>query len=91
MPNSKCFVPGCKSGYKSNNERVSLFRAPKDAELLKKWESAIPRADRQLHANDVVCAKHFFDSDIITVRKIFHDGKEVLSYFRWTIPCPCPS
>ena len=26
----KCIVPGCKIGYKSYSEHVSLFRVPKD-------------------------------------------------------------
>ena len=63
--NNKCFAPNCRSGYKSNNEKCSLFRAPKDPELLKKWQHNIPRADRQLSVRDVLCEKHFTSDCIL--------------------------
>nr|XP_054923076.1 uncharacterized protein LOC129382872 [Dermacentor andersoni] len=55
----KCFVPNCKSGYRTCTERVSLFKAPREPERLEKWRRAIPRADRVLQPTDHVCAKHF--------------------------------
>ncbi|KAJ3656494.1 hypothetical protein Zmor_015567 [Zophobas morio] len=60
----KCVVPNCSSGYKGNPEKVSVFRVPKDRLL--EWQRAIPRKDRQLTVNDVVCAKHFNREDIVT-------------------------
>ncbi|KAH9382929.1 hypothetical protein HPB48_023564 [Haemaphysalis longicornis] len=54
-----CFVPLCRSGYRSNKEKVSLFTAPADPARLAEWESRIKRADRRLTPNAVVCEKHF--------------------------------
>jgi hypothetical protein len=57
--NSKCFVPGCKSGYKTCTEKVSFFQPPSDPLLLSQWQRAIPRADLVLTRKDRVCEKHF--------------------------------
>ncbi|KAH9360199.1 hypothetical protein HPB48_012090 [Haemaphysalis longicornis] len=54
-----CFVPLCRSGYRSNKEKVSLFTAPADPARLAEWESRIKRAERRLTPNAVVCEKHF--------------------------------
>ncbi|CAN8008893.1 unnamed protein product [Ixodes pacificus] len=55
----KCFVPRCKSGYDSCNEKVSLFSVPKTEDRLEVWRRAIGRKDRVLQATDCVCEKHF--------------------------------
>lgn len=58
----KCFVPNCKTGYKSQEregKKISLFKAPSDKELLLKWQKAIPRRDRALSDKDHVCELHF--------------------------------
>nr|XP_037285129.1 THAP domain-containing protein 2-like [Rhipicephalus microplus] len=54
-----CFVPLCRSGYRSNEEKVSLFTAPTDPARLAEWESKINRADRRLTPKAVVCERHF--------------------------------
>lgn len=54
-----CFVPLCRSGYRSNEEKVSLFTAPTDPARLAEWESKIKRADRRLTPKAVVCERHF--------------------------------
>lgn len=54
-----CFVPGCKSGYKSCKEKYSIFRTPKDKEKLQEWARNIKRADKQLDEASVVCERHF--------------------------------
>ncbi|KAH8034249.1 hypothetical protein HPB51_021962 [Rhipicephalus microplus] len=55
----KCFVPRCNTGYKSCEQKFSLFSAPKDEARLKLWRHAIPRKDRILQASDHVCERHF--------------------------------
>lgn len=54
-----CFVPRCRTGYKSCHEKFSLFSAPKDEQRLNLWRRAIPRKDRLLQASDYVCERHF--------------------------------
>lgn len=61
---STCFVPLCSSGYRSNRENVSLFKAPTDPSRLSEWEKRIKRADRKLTSTAVVCKKHFEDDCI---------------------------
>ncbi|KAH7966186.1 hypothetical protein HPB49_014222 [Dermacentor silvarum] len=56
---SHCFVPGCKSGYKSCKEKLSLFGAPKEEQIFQQWQRNIPRADRPLERNAAVCELHF--------------------------------
>lgn len=54
---SKCFVPGCNSGYTSCTTKASLFTPP--TSLLAEWQRAIPRADRVLSSRNKVCDRHF--------------------------------
>ncbi|KAL1442965.1 hypothetical protein MTO96_030497 [Rhipicephalus appendiculatus] len=54
-----CYVPGCKSGYKSCKETRSLFRAPIEPERLAAWSRKIRRKDRPLSHACVVCDRHF--------------------------------
>lgn len=60
-----CFVYACSIGYKSNNEKIRKFKAPKDKNLREQWERKISRKDRRLRENDYVCAKHFRKEDIL--------------------------
>lgn len=71
---STCFVPLCISGYHSNRENVSLFKAPTDPSRLSECERRIKRADRKLTPNVVVCEKHFADSCIERSFKITVNG-----------------
>ncbi|XP_075736221.1 uncharacterized protein LOC119161015 isoform X3 [Rhipicephalus microplus] len=68
MPNT-CCVPGCRSGYKGNVEKVSLFCLPADAEQRDRWKRAIPRQETVGFLFDSkyvrVCEKHFDASDIV--------------------------
>lgn len=57
--NSKCFVPGYRSGYKTCSDKVSLFQPPSDPLLLNQWQRIIPRADLVLTRKHKVCEKHF--------------------------------
>jgi len=56
---SKCFVPGCKTGYKSCKDKCSLFKPPSEPDELEKWRKAVPRADRIRSHKDRVCELHF--------------------------------
>lgn len=64
MPASKCFVPGCKSGYKTCSTTSCFFQPPRNPVLFKKWQQAIPRADRLLSQKDKVC-EHHFSQDLV--------------------------
>jgi hypothetical protein len=66
----KCFVVGCKTGYKSNKEKVGCFKVPKDEKLLTLWQKLIPRGDKTLSSNDHVCSKHFKEEYIIKTKTI---------------------
>ncbi|KAH7959378.1 hypothetical protein HPB49_010630 [Dermacentor silvarum] len=74
---SHCFVPGCKSGYKSCKEKLSLFGVPKEEQVFQQWQRNIPRADRPLERNAAVCELHF-DKQFVS-RHFEHtiDGKTV--------------
>ncbi|XP_064462616.1 uncharacterized protein LOC135373324 [Ornithodoros turicata] len=54
-----CFVTGCTSGYRSAKEKRALFSVPKDSGLFVQWQRNIPRKDKELEANSVVCELHF--------------------------------
>jgi hypothetical protein len=38
----KCSAGGCTSGYKSNKDKVSVYKFPKDVDLKKEWVDAMP-------------------------------------------------
>ncbi|XP_049513144.1 uncharacterized protein LOC125940716 [Dermacentor silvarum] len=54
-----CFVPGCKSGYKSCAARVSSFRAPKDVLRREKWARNTKRGEKEHTPDCFVCERHF--------------------------------
>ncbi|XP_049522524.1 uncharacterized protein LOC125945020 [Dermacentor silvarum] len=67
MPSSRsstCFVPGCKGGYRSCSEKLSVFKAPKDLSRREQWARNIKRADKELTRDSVVCERHFDESFI---------------------------
>ncbi|KAH8025999.1 hypothetical protein HPB51_015348 [Rhipicephalus microplus] len=73
----KCFVPRCTTGYKSCQEKYSLFSAAIDDERLKLWRHAIPRKDRPLQRTDSVCERHF-ESHLVTKTWTAHYNGNVL-------------
>ncbi|KAH7964477.1 hypothetical protein HPB51_027284 [Rhipicephalus microplus] len=78
MPSSRastCFVPGCKGGYRSCSEKLSVFKAPKDLSRREQWARNIKRADKELTRDSVVCERHF-DASFIerTYRHIINDA-----------------
>ena len=79
--NSKCFVPGCKSGYKSCCDKVSFFQPPSDPLLLSQWQRAIPRADLVLTRKDRVCEKHF-SSELVERKYVLNVGGQTVEIAR---------
>ncbi|KAH6930438.1 hypothetical protein HPB50_013562 [Hyalomma asiaticum] len=73
-----CFIPSCRSGYRTRAERVPLFKAPSDRDRLEQWRRAIPRADRTLTPTHNVCAKHFSKDMISTAYHLQFKGKVLL-------------
>jgi len=61
----KCYVVGCTSGCKSNNEFVSQFCVPNDIILKNKWFKAISRKEFVISNNTYVHKKHFNKHEII--------------------------
>ncbi|CAI6348892.1 unnamed protein product [Macrosiphum euphorbiae] len=67
-----CYAPGCSTGNSKEKKynllngirNKSIFKAPKDPELLNKWAKAIPRKDKVLTPNCGVCELHFLEGDI---------------------------
>lgn len=54
-----CFAPGCHSGYPAGAPKASLFAAPMDDELRKKWEQNWGRLDKLLTISLAVGERHF--------------------------------
>lgn len=75
----KCFVPFCKTGYKSCKEKYSLFTPPHDPSRLEAWRRAIPRKDRVLQRTDRVCEKHFAPHFITKTWSAEIDGHVLMS------------
>ncbi|KAG8180544.1 hypothetical protein JTE90_018164 [Oedothorax gibbosus] len=73
MP-SRCVVPGCKGNY-DNGPVVNLFQFPKDVNLWKKWEAAIPRSNPKVTNSSKVCELHFHSSDIETTVEIYDEKR----------------
>ncbi|KAH8031353.1 hypothetical protein HPB51_016411 [Rhipicephalus microplus] len=87
MPSSRastCFVPGCKGGYRSCSEKLSVFKAPKDLSRREQWARNIKRADKELTRDSVVCERHFDASFIERTYRHIINGEVV------EIPHDCP-
>lgn len=65
----RCSIPGCNSNYdsalKESNKCESTFAFPRDKHKFEEWLKAIPRKNWIPSKSSVVCAKHFYDFDII--------------------------
>lgn len=55
---SHCFAPGCRSGY-PGAPKASLFAAPREDDLRRKWERNLRRDDKPLTETSAVCEHHF--------------------------------
>lgn len=63
----KCYVLNCPTGRKSCKEKHSLFKAPKDEDLLEKWRHSIPqKKSKVFRDNDYVCERHFEPKCVIS-------------------------
>ncbi|KAJ8915380.1 hypothetical protein NQ315_008267 [Exocentrus adspersus] len=62
-----CFVPMCRTGLNRNvgETKPNLFKAPNDPKRLEQWNRAIPRVDKEICSDDVVCELHFLEDDVI--------------------------
>ena len=82
MP-EKCCVPGCRGNYEGtaehDQEKVSVFRFPKDPELRAKWIRLIPRQNLLVHDKTVVCEKHFAQQFIIRFDSVTHTDGYILT------------
>ncbi|XP_025419774.1 uncharacterized protein LOC112690074 [Sipha flava] len=72
MPEHRCIVPACTSGYDSYVDKYHFFTVPKDDTRLAQWTKAIPRKDFIIKPKQVVCELHFREADIIR-KKIMTD------------------
>ena len=74
----KCIVFGCRSGYRDDKERISIYRFPSDTEQCSLWIRSLPNAGLKLEdisKNMGVCAKHWdWTSDV--PMKTYHGGKK---------------
>ena len=68
-----CIIKGCKSGYRSNLEKVSFFNDPKDPVLAAKWRQ-VCKIEKQQANNQSVCEHHFHQSEIVR-KHVFVDQK----------------
>lgn len=60
-----CFVPGCKTGYRSAKQTYTLFAVPQDPVRFEEWNRMIPRADMPLQAHSAVCERHFDERFVV--------------------------
>ncbi|KAH7950266.1 hypothetical protein HPB49_021677 [Dermacentor silvarum] len=68
-----CFALGCTVCYVSarkQGRKASLFAVPSDDDRRRAWERSIPRSDKPLEKDCVVCEVHF--DERFTVRSYTH-------------------
>lgn len=76
MPKRKTDSHCCHSGY-PGAPRASLFAAPTEDELRKKWERNLRRADKPLTESSAVCERHFEPRYILRDYVHITNGTEV--------------
>ncbi|XP_044742729.1 uncharacterized protein LOC123305164 [Chrysoperla carnea] len=72
-----CVVKNCKMRIKGLKIKRSLFKVPKNDEMKKKWEAAIPDIS-VLDNYKFVCEKHFKAEDIIRQRDFRNNTGEII-------------
>ncbi|KAH6921093.1 hypothetical protein HPB50_027921 [Hyalomma asiaticum] len=87
-----CSAPGCRSGYASAAANPGhpgprhFFKPPKDPDLLKAWQNAIPRKNFKVTPKTYVCDIHFEPVDIISCYEHTVNGQTVtIPRGRWTL------
>ncbi len=83
MGASYCYVTGCntRSGKKSKEKKVGLFKPPASNHLYAQWKIAVQRKDKPFSDDVVVCGKHFEGHCIIKgiySDKLDIDGRRIL-------------
>ncbi|KAH7942561.1 hypothetical protein HPB49_025235 [Dermacentor silvarum] len=73
---SHSHAPGCRSGY-PGAPKASMFAAPTEDELRKKWERNLRRADKPLTESSAVCERHFEPQYIVRDYVHIINGSEV--------------
>jgi hypothetical protein len=58
-------VPGCRSNYDGETEKISSFSFPRDSTRRALWLRKIPRDNYEPSAQSVVCEKHFSEEFIV--------------------------
>ena len=78
--NRTCFVPECKTGYRSNKEKKTLFSVPQDPKifLMESNDTQKGHLIRALDKYDVVFEKHFKEESIERFYRHIINGEEVL-------------
>ena len=57
----KCSAPGCTSGYKTNNNQISIYKFPDDEKSRNAWVKAMPNSVSKVTKFMGLCALHFPD------------------------------
>lgn len=70
----RCSMFGCRSNYDGENESFPTFSLPKDLEMRENWIRVIPTDISKLKL-PIVCIKHFQESDIVRVDRLFYKGE----------------
>ena len=80
-----CYVPGCKTGYKSkkNSKKHTLFGFPNDEKLKENWIVAIPRKNWVINKNYKVCS-NFLSDDIQMISVDSHDKRRCDQRYTYT-------
>ncbi|MCP4486157.1 MAG: THAP domain-containing protein [Gammaproteobacteria bacterium] len=60
----KCAANNCRSGYKSSNKKISMFRfPPRESKYFDEWMCRLRRVDYEWSPSSRLCAEHFVESD----------------------------
>jgi hypothetical protein len=71
---------GCKSGYKTDQTKISLFKAPSNKIQLKKWLDVSRKKPPKIKGDIFFRANHFHETDIIkfSTKKCIEPNQAVL-------------
>ncbi len=76
-----CFVLSCKSGYKTDQTKISLFKAPSNKIQFKKWLDVSRRKPPKIMGDIFFCANHFHETDIISFQ--LRNVSNLIKLFHW--------
>ncbi|XP_014212985.1 uncharacterized protein LOC111643265 [Copidosoma floridanum] len=72
---NKCCIKKCRV---KKNDKLSVFRVPKNEALFKKWVHILSLVDVVLTKNSFVCENHFENHDLIKEKIITDTSGKVL-------------